>query len=147
MGSVLDAKKAYINNSHIAVEQIITPVALPQKLHALEFILGELLDNAIQATVKDGARRIYIKAEVNLGWVEIQVANTGPKIKEEEVAVMFDPFVTTGEFSKSKGLGLSLVLAIVGRLKGKLSYVRDDEYTIFTVYLPIVGQDVSEDVA
>jgi signal transduction histidine kinase len=147
VNNLVQDQKAFIDREKIQVEQHISKLILPHQQKSIQFILSEIFDNAIHATIKGEDRRIYIKAETNLGWCEIQIANTGPAISDQESVVMFDPFVTTHNVGIARGLGLPLALTVITSLNGKISFIRHDPYTIFSVYLPVVGQDVTSEVA
>ncbi|MDQ3809472.1 MAG: ATP-binding protein, partial [Chloroflexota bacterium] len=79
-------------------------------------VMANLLLNAIQAMDGwDGERRIYVRvyrcrlAELpdRAASVRVEVADTGPGIRDEVRAQLFTPFVTT----KARGTGLGLVVA------------------------------------
>jgi signal transduction histidine kinase len=67
-----------------------------------------LLTNALNATPRHG--RVVIGAEKDGGRSTLYVENTGPKIPDEIVSRIFEPFFTSGP--KGTGLGLPIVRKI-----------------------------------
>ena len=66
--------------------------------------LRRLLDNAVQAMACGGTLTLSIAREG--GYIVVEVADTGPGIKPELLADLFEPFHT----GKPRGLGLSLAM-------------------------------------
>jgi len=88
----------------------------------LREVLINLLRNAIEAMVADpsGDRLLTLRTKVHGGnFIAVEVEDTGPGIKPEDLDRVFEAFVTTK--SKGRGLGLAISRAIVERLRGQLS--------------------------
>jgi two-component system, sensor histidine kinase PdtaS len=106
-------------------EQVIVVEGIEIKLPAataipLSFIVNELITNA----VKYGHGRITIRLEPNPGnGCALSVSNDGPALPEG-----FDP-------AASKGLGMKIIRAFIGRIGGELRIARGDKNqgTRFTV--------------
>ena len=107
---------------------------------AMISILGNLIDNAIQASGEDGT--IFITAKLitinNEKVVRISLADNGSGIPENIRATLFEPFVTSR--ANGTGLGLSVAQAVIRSHGGGIS-VRDAEPqgTIFDITLPVFG--------
>jgi two-component system NtrC family sensor kinase len=74
--------------------------------------------NACEAMGRGGKLTVETRAGAD-GGVEIDVADTGPGIPEENMKHLFEPFFTTkGE--KGTGLGLAVVYGVVQRHRGRV---------------------------
>ncbi|MFP3871171.1 MAG: sensor histidine kinase, partial [Syntrophobacteria bacterium] len=70
-------------------------------------------------------------------WIEIQIADSGEGIAEENLDQVFDPFFTTKEPGKGTGLGLSVSAQIVEAMGGWLEISSNHgEGTTVTLLLP-----------
>jgi len=76
---------------------------------ALRQVLGNLLQNAVDATGKRGT--VLVKVREHEGSAELEVLDDGEGMSEETRAKAFDPFFTTKP--KGTGLGLAISQAIV----------------------------------
>ncbi|MFG0605539.1 quorum-sensing autoinducer 2 sensor kinase/phosphatase LuxQ [Vibrio mimicus] len=106
-------------------------------------ILFNLLNNAIKFTHQGSIRVVLELIEGDpLAQLVIQVVDTGIGIREQDLTVIFEPFVqaestTTREYGGS-GLGLAIVHSLVEMLSGQLHV--NSEYgrgTRFEIQLPI----------
>jgi signal transduction histidine kinase len=80
------------------------------RVHAT-MALGQVLENAIQATPPDGL--VTLKLSATPAEVEIQIVDTGRGIAKEEFPTLFDRFQSIGGIHDRKmgGLGLGLFIA------------------------------------
>jgi signal transduction histidine kinase len=69
-------------------------------------VLDNLLDNAVQAMAGGGTIRVQAR-DTHSGTVQIEVSDTGPGIRPEDVAKIFEPLFTT----KARGIGLGLAVS------------------------------------
>jgi signal transduction histidine kinase len=69
--------------------------------------------------------------------VEVQVTDTGPGIPEGVRASIFEPFVTTKPEGRGTGLGLSTVLMVVERHRGRIDFASAPGGTTFRMSLPV----------
>jgi two-component system phosphate regulon sensor histidine kinase PhoR len=110
--------------------------------HALEQILGNLLDNAVKYTEPGG--RIEIRVENGDPKVRVRVKDTGIGIPEEDLARIFERFYRVDK-ARSRalggtGLGLAIVKHLVQSLGGEISVQsRLGEGSTFTFTLPRWG--------
>jgi hypothetical protein len=112
---------------------------LSMRPHNLNRILGNLLDNAMDAVAFLATRDRYIRLEINEDEENyfISVGNSGPGIREDLMEKIFEPgFSTKGE---NRGLGLAIVREIVQQHGGKIKV--SSPPTIFTVTLPKAGAE------
>lgn len=153
VNSVLLLKKERMEKQNIKLNLQVNNQQLPIKLSSLEFVLEELLDNAIDSIsscIADGLDEnatslgeIFIRVNFDFGWCIIQVGNTGLPIKKEDELAIFDPFYSGKErgTGNGKGMGLSVAYSIVNRLNGKLTVKREEPYTVFCIHVPILNRE------
>lgn len=119
-----------VRRPHLAVES--DPVLLAR-------VLRNLLGNAIRYTSRGG---VLLAARLRGGLVSIEVWDTGPGIKQSELARVFDEFYR-GESAKNEpaagfGLGLSIVRRICNVLGHPLIVTtRPGTGTVFRVETPL----------
>jgi len=102
-------------------------------------ILGNLLDNALEASLRGHIkRRVAIEIKYEDANYVIYVYNTGPKIPEMKMQRLFTAGYTTKE-SEARGYGLYLVKKLVDKYGGKIDVI-SEERTAFIVYLPDRGR-------
>ncbi|BDG05158.1 sensor histidine kinase [Anaeromyxobacter oryzae] len=107
--------------------------------------LAQVVSNLVGNALKHGARQGIVRVSVDADGdddVVLEVANGGPAISPELMAVLFEPFhrgPAPGDASHARGLGLGLYIVreIVGAHGGTVSVASSDEDgTTFTVRLP-----------
>jgi len=115
--------------------------------HQLHQVIVNLVTNAHHALRKhQGAKRISITTSVDprRGYIQVEVADTGPGIPRELQEKVFEPFFTTKPAGQGTGLGLSLCRNIVGQHGGTLSLTSAPGYgTTFRIALPSSGAIVA----
>ncbi|MBE3585589.1 sensor histidine kinase [Desulfofundulus thermocisternus] len=107
--------------------------------HNLNRILGNLLDNAMDAVMFLATKDRYVRLEIREDEQSyiLSVGNSGPGIREDLMEKIFEPgFSTKGE---NRGLGLAIVREIVQQHGGKIKV--SSPPTIFTVTLPKAGAE------
>ena len=88
-------------------------------------------------------RRIHATTEDR--WIEIQFADTGVGITQEDQERVFDPFFTTKEAGKGTGLGLSVSIQIIETLGGRMELnSRSGEETKVSILLPLSEQEAKQ---
>ena len=105
-------------------------------------VLTNLINNAIKYTPSGGKVTVSARSldGINGGFIEIQVADNGYGIPENEIARVFDRYyrssATTG--IKGTGLGLAVVKSFVEAHGGNVTVAsRPGEGTSFTLNLPV----------
>jgi signal transduction histidine kinase len=104
----------------------------------LEMALINLTVNAIQAMNNQGGT-LRVTSSQKGEEVEISVSDTGPGIPEPIRQTLFEPFVTTKPEGQGTGLGLSTVLMVVERHKGRIDFsTAPGVGTTFRITLPVL---------
>lgn len=96
--------------------------------------LLNLIRNAREAMTAGG--RLWVRvAGIDSANVEVQIADTGPGISEQDLPKIFDPFFSTK--AKGTGLGLAVVHQIVSEHGGRIrAEIPPEGGTVFRVRLP-----------
>ena len=105
-------------------------------------VLGNLVDNAVDATVAAGGDRIDVRLVMEVGEVVVRVADTGAGVPEESQGEVFRRgFTTKAGDAIGRGVGLALVQVVCERRGGGVS-VHNDAGAVFTAVLPVSGGGV-----
>ncbi|MBZ0166746.1 MAG: GHKL domain-containing protein, partial [Candidatus Omnitrophica bacterium] len=104
-------------------------------------IWTNIVKNAIDAMegIPKKDAQISIRTEVNDGFVQVTLIDSGPGIPPDIVDEIFKPHVTTKKSGQTFGLGLGLTIVqkIVKRYDGDLSVSSSPAGTTFIVKIPI----------
>lgn len=133
----LKLKEAEVKGIEVDVE-IAVPEKLGMSAYDLTVILGNILDNAIEATEKAAEpRKISIRLKYVSGRLMLAVSNpfTGKLIKRNNT------FETTKADKKTHGFGLKLVQNTIDKYDGEMSVTICDNRFEITI-LMFVGQGV-----
>lgn len=120
----------------------------------IEQILINLIGNAIKFT-ENGSIHVELDRSAGPGEVELRVADTGIGIAEENLARIFEEFVTLDatfdRTAEGTGLGLSIVRNLVGALDGQIDVESTvGEGTVFSISFRLPqadGPDAAEPAA
>ncbi len=143
INSVLEETLSYFDsettNNNIKIEknlQADLPVTMSDT-YQLQQVFINIINNAFDAMNKNGC--LDITTTVSGRHILVQIRDTGPGIKPENIKKIFDPFFTTKELGKGTGLGLPICYNIMQRLGGTISVRnRINGGSLFTVNIPIV---------
>jgi signal transduction histidine kinase len=112
------------------------PVMIDADPDRLEQVLGNLLDNAVQAPGRDAPVRVRLRAEAGRATVEISDDGTG--VPGDLLDRIFEPFVSSKKPGEGTGLGLAIVAALVERHGGEVELAATGPGgTTFAVHLPM----------
>ena len=99
-------------------------------------VIINIIFNALDVlTGQDAKSAIEIKGYRENQSIILKTSNTGPKIPDYLLDNIFEPFVTTKK--SGTGLGLYVCKEIIEKHEGELLCSSDDEWTTFTIILPI----------
>ncbi|WP_421378823.1 DcuS/MalK family sensor histidine kinase [Bacillus salacetis] len=128
MGKISYAREENVElivKSEAPIEQIFEP----EVTHELITIIGNLIDNAIEALTESEKKVIELSLTAQNGRLSIQVEDTGPGIEDVKGAAIFKKgYSTKGE---DRGFGLYLVNKSIERLKGGMTVKSSPEGTVF----------------
>ncbi len=124
-------------NHHIQIASGSHKVLGDQR--ALEQIFTNLISNAVQAMQETEGGTLAIKltpktAPSGRAIIQVDIADTGPGISDENRARIFDPFFTTKK--NGTGLGLAITKQIITAHKGSIHLDSFPGGTVFHVKLP-----------
>lgn len=95
---------------------VATDIELSADRGALETILRNLLDNAVNACSAGGGKRIEVRAARNGHRIELAVIDDGPGFPPDEAELIFEKFYRAGDEMRRTTPGTGLGLYIVRRL-------------------------------
>ena len=118
----------------------------PEKVQVLTTVVGNLVDNAIEALAGcPPPRQILVEIIEDPDLITVVVADNGPGVPAEFLPRIFLDGYTTkpGAAGRRRGLGLALVHRMVTRLHGSVDVTTPTRGTgaRFTVHLPINASD------
>lgn len=109
---------------------------LPLKSREANSVLGNLIDNAMDALENTTGERRFVSLEITRNNKEFYfaVANRGELIKPDIINKIFKPHISTKK--GNQGLGLAIVKEIIDNYNGSVTVSSNQEETIFTVRIP-----------
>jgi len=111
----------------------------------LQQLFLNLMNNSLDAIHGAGTLAVEVCRQpatepYRLGYVQVDVRDSGVGISADRLDQIFEPFFTTKELGKGTGLGLAVSKEIVGQHKGRISVVSEvGKGTCFTVLLPEIA--------
>ncbi len=107
----------------------------PETVHELITIVGNLVDNALDAVAEAPRKRVTLDFAVDGGELTIAVADSGPGVDPASGEAIFAKGFSTK--ADDRGLGLYLVKCSLDRLGGRVGFAAgDDGGACFTVTIP-----------
>ena len=110
----------------------------------IQQVLSNILDNALDAmgnVEEKGEERIHVSvAEENTdhrSYARISFTNSGPAIPDEDLKHIFDPFFTSKDEGKGKGLGMTISYLIVSEHEGKIEIRNELGEVVVDIILPL----------
>ncbi|MFZ1813454.1 MAG: ATP-binding protein [Rhizobiaceae bacterium] len=104
----------------IRMEKMKQPLFVTAGPVRLSQVFVNLLSNAIDASVRNGGKEVFIGCALEREMVAISVADQGSGIDEAVREKMFDPFFTTKDVGEGLGLGLAIAYNIIHDFGGTL---------------------------
>ncbi|MWP45875.1 DcuS/MalK family sensor histidine kinase [Gilliamella sp. Pas-s27] len=119
------------------INGILSPISDTSVTHSLITILGNLIDNSLDAVQFLEEKQINVNLQINNDTFNIEINDNGEGISEEDTQRIFQKgYSTKGD---NRGIGLYLVLASIDELNGhiELCDLSNKKGTCFKVLLPI----------
>ena len=139
LGNVVELSRADLKKKNIRIE-LDAELPLPGVRGDANQILQvffNIINNAVEAMEEIGGGTLSLRTFRYQTNVVIQFSDTGPGIKNPQLA--FDPFYTTKAVGKGTGLGLSICYGLVKEHKGQITCAnRAEGGAIFRIELPAV---------
>jgi signal transduction histidine kinase len=89
----------------------------------------------------DGSGTLTVRTSRHDDMVQVEIADTGPGIPQENLGRIFEPFFSTKPVGQGTGLGLDISWRIaVNKHHGDLSVESEPGNTVFRVRLPITAE-------
>lgn len=99
-------------------------------------VLMNLLNNSLDALEGRKDKMVRVRVEDAGKYMRILVQDNGPKIPDDVVDKMMNPFFTTKDMGKGTGLGLSISRGIIENHKGHFYFDKNRSETTFVIELP-----------
>lgn len=130
-----------INVNFLLSEESFVPEPVDQEItHELITILGNLVDNAMEAVKDCESKTVNLDLVCEDGFLIIEVSDTGSGISKEQLEQIFIKGHSTK--GNDRGLGLYLVQRSVGKLDGEIEVFSEiDKGATFAVYIPYKSKD------
>lgn len=128
----------------------LDPTADPRERTDLVTVVGNLVDNAIEACVLGGRVVLSIRDDLDPGMVVVRVDDDGPGVPPGDRAAIFEPDVSGKAPAQGKarrGIGLTIVQRVAARLGGSILVEESPAGGArFVVRLPWHGAGTSDPV-
>lgn len=111
----------------------------------IEKIVFNLLSNAFKHTGRKDEIAFSVQHESD--WLDIEVANSGCTLTEEQLKHIFDDFFVANDGAPDKyshGIGLAFTRQLVQLLNGSIKVFNDGDWISFQVKLPAVKETMAE---
>lgn len=114
------------------------PLVVHADLVRIEQVCVNIIRNALDAMENSPVRRIRIDLSTAGDDVIMRIADTGPGMNDDTLALLFDPFFTTKDPGQGVGLGLSVTYGIVRDFGGTIrAYNTETGGACFEIRLPL----------
>lgn len=132
--------KAEENRVKFKIDEKSSITSLPQFMTSEEIvsIIGNLIENSLDAVSNDGDGQIYIKIEQQSEFFKIYLKDNGPGIKKEYRDKIYDQGFTTKE--GDRGHGMSIVKEIVDQANGTIK-LKVDKGVIWDINIPMLRSE------
>jgi len=136
--ALLQVKNAACEERGIQLDMDIrsTLEGLPVPAWEICCIIGNLMDNAMDALADQADGRIMLQVREDLKGFAFTIANNGAPIPESMRESIFEPGVSTK--GEGRGMGLSIVRNTLAEFGGQIA-LADSEETAFVVTVPRKG--------
>jgi two-component system sensor histidine kinase GlrK len=136
---IIENQQLTLLSQRVRLDVNIDDLTIAADRGKVRLILENLLSNAIKYTPRSGT--IHMRARADGGFLQLEVADSGPGIPAEERKQVFDAFYTGKAPSghiKGTGIGLSVVMEFVSAHGGQIDII-DGEWpgAHFRIRMPL----------
>ncbi|MWV42859.1 GHKL domain-containing protein [Paenibacillus sp. HJL G12] len=143
--ALLQTKHSLANQNGVDLyDEILDFDSIPKfkyKIHDIVRVLSNLIDNSFEAVMSRKSENVNFAPQISvIGYLEedfliFSVRNNGSKIPDHEAHLILEPGYSSKK--NGSGLGLSIIIEILNKNNGYLTYVSDEESTTFRAYFKI----------
>jgi CitB family two-component system sensor histidine kinase MalK len=128
----------------LSEESFFPKLSDPEITHEMVTILGNLVNNAMEAVEHSKLKQVHVKLVCNDALLKLEVCDTGPGIANHcKEKIFIKGFSTRGN---NRGLGLFLVQRSLQKLNGQIQVISElDKGTCFVVNIPWVEEGDQHD--
>lgn len=138
INALLQAKLAKCEDNNIHVDLNILSTFkddLPMPEWLVCRILGNLIDNAIDAILERGSGEVHILLSEDVNCHYLSIEDNGITIIDNNIPNIFNPgFSTKGD--RGTGMGLAICRDLLSEYQGTIDIKKRDDYKIFLVQIP-----------
>lgn len=111
---------------------------LPLSPEDLTHLVGNLLDNALEAAKTNCSPRVDVMIDSNVMGLDLKVSNNGKPIPQDVRNTIFTAGYTTKDTNQHSGLGLYIIKQITDRHNGRLELKEPENYpgVEFRIHIP-----------
>lgn len=124
----------------LKIDENSTLTKLPQHMTSEEVVsvVGNLIENSIDAVENDGNGYIFIKIVENNDFLNIKVKNNGGKIPEEYKEKIYEQGFSTKE--GQRGQGMYIIKKIIDEFNGTI-YFEENDGVLWNITIPMIGSE------
>jgi two-component system sensor histidine kinase/response regulator len=141
LGGVVDQRGAIARSRQLTLATAIEPnLMIAADSDVLERIVENIFDNALRYAPKNGRIELIARrSKERIGFAELRIGNTGPRIPQEVRAVVFEKFGRAhGSLRMNLGLGMYFCRIAAEAHGGRIFIDETPELpTIFVIELPM----------
>lgn len=133
--------QALFQNIEISKNLCFSPSLVMVDEAQIQQVFINIILNAAESMEGHGDLIISTKISEDDKFMEIEFADTGSGILEENIERLFEPFFTTKEVGQGTGLGLAISYGIIQRHKGNINVKsKAGKGSIFIIRLPVAKE-------
>lgn len=131
----LHEKEIQERGIELKTELMENPPSISGDKEQLKVAISNLIKNSIEA-MQESPKVLKISNNLNEGYMEIKVSDTGKGIPKDKIKNIFDPFYTSKIYGP--GLGLTFTLKIIQQHRGTVLVESEPgKGSTFTIRLPV----------
>ena len=133
------------NNVNVKMDIPKNLAFISGNVNTLEQVFLNLVENGIRYNIDGG--NVTISAQMENGYVKVDISDTGIGISQHELPFIFDQFyqVNPGNRTDGTGLGLCIVKRVIDAHSGEIKVTSEPgRGTVFSILLPEIKEEKNE---